>query len=61
MYTKFQPKNLKRPLRRPKSGLDDNIKTYLKEVECEDDWIHLAQDRDHRRALMKMVMNLRAP
>jgi hypothetical protein len=25
------------------------------------DWMHLAQDRDHWWALVKMVMNLRVP
>jgi len=32
----------------------------LKEIWCEDvDWINLAQDREHWRALVNTVMNLR--
>jgi hypothetical protein len=34
----------------------------LREIGFEDvDWIHLAQDRDRRQALVIMVMNLRVP
>jgi hypothetical protein len=33
--------------------MEDNIKMCSKEVELEDaDWIHLAQDRDQRRAVV---------
>jgi hypothetical protein len=34
----------------------------LREIGCEGvDWIHLAQDRDHWRAVVNTVMNLRVP
>jgi hypothetical protein len=34
----------------------------LQEVGCEDmDWIDLAQDRNRRRALVDVIMNLRVP
>ena len=37
----------KRPLGRPSSRWDDNIKMNLQEEVCEDmDWTDLAQDRD---------------
>jgi len=36
-----------RPIARPRSRWDDNIKMDLQEVGCEGmDWIELAQDRD---------------
>jgi len=53
---------VKRPLVRPRRGMEDNIKMYLKEVGCGGmDWIELAQDRDRRRTLVNAIMNLRCP
>jgi len=50
----------KRPLGRPKSRWDDNIKMDLWEVGCGGmDWIELAQDRGRWWALVNAVMNLR--
>ena len=52
----------KRPLGRPRSRWEDNIKMDLQEVRCGVmDWIELAQDRDRWRALANAVMNLRVP
>jgi hypothetical protein len=49
----------KRPLGRPRSRWEDNIKADLQEVVCGVmDWIGLAQDRDRWRALVNAVMNL---
>jgi hypothetical protein len=37
----------RRPLRRPRSRWEENIKIYLEKVGCASvDWIELAQDRD---------------
>jgi hypothetical protein len=39
---------------------EDNIKKNRRETGWERvDWVHLAQDKDQRRALVTMVMNLR--
>jgi hypothetical protein len=52
----------RRPLRRPRSRWEDNIKMDLREIGFGDvDWIHLAQDRDRWRAVVNTVMNLRVP
>jgi len=52
----------KRPLRRPRSRWEDNIKMDLHEVGCGDvDWIELAQDRDRWRELVNAIMNLQVP
>ena len=52
----------KRPLGRPRSRWEDNIKMYLQEVgRGFGDWMELAQDRDRWRALVSTVMNLRVP
>jgi hypothetical protein len=52
----------KRPLGRPRSRWEDNMKADLQEVGCGGtDWIELVQDRDRCRALVNAVMNLRVP
>jgi len=52
----------KRPLGRPRSRWEDNIKVDLQEVGCRvKDWIELAQDRDRWQALVNAVMNLWVP
>jgi hypothetical protein len=46
----------KRPLRRPRLRLGDNIRMDLREIGWEDvDWIHLAQDR----ALVKVKIKVK--
>jgi len=51
-----------RPLGRPRSRWEDNIKMDLQEVGFGGmDWIDLAQHRDRWRALVNAVMNLRVP
>jgi hypothetical protein len=47
----------KRPLGRPRSRWEDNIKIDLQEIGWGVDWIHLAQDKEGWRA----VMNFRFP
>ena len=52
----------KRPLGRPRSRWEDNIKMDLEEVGRGGvDWMELAQDRDRWRALVSTVMNFRVP
>jgi hypothetical protein len=52
----------KRPLGRPRLRWEDNIKMDLQDVGCVVmDWIELAKDSDRSRALLNVVMNLRAP
>jgi hypothetical protein len=52
----------KRPLRRRRRRMEDNVKMELREIELEDaDWIHLAQDTVRWRAVVNTVMNLRVP
>ena len=52
----------KRPLGRPRSRWEDNIKMNLREVDCvPGDWIALAEDRNQWRAYVRAVMNLRIP
>jgi hypothetical protein len=52
----------KTPLRRHGHRWEDNIRMNLKEIGFEVvDWIHLASDREKRRALVGTVMNLRVP
>jgi hypothetical protein len=48
----------KRPLGRPNCRWENNIKNYLREIECEGvDWISLVQDSDRWRALENTVIN----
>jgi hypothetical protein len=50
----------KRPLERPRRRWEGGVKMDLGETGWGDvEWIHLAQDRDHWRALVNAVMNLR--
>jgi hypothetical protein len=52
----------KRPLGRSRYRWVNNIKVGLRELGWDGiDWIDLPQDRDHWRALVKTVMNLRVP
>jgi hypothetical protein len=52
----------KRPLRRPRRRLVDNIRMDLGEVGWGDvDWSGLVQDRNRWRALVNSVLNLRVP
>jgi len=52
----------KRPLGRPRSRWEDNIKMDTQEVGCGGmDWIKLAKDRDRWRALVNVVLNVRVP
>jgi hypothetical protein len=48
----------KRPLVGPRRRLEDNIKMDLRKIELGGmDWIYLAQDRGHWRALVKRQWN----
>jgi hypothetical protein len=50
----------KKPLGRPRSRWDDNIRMDLQKVGCGGmDWIALAQDRDRWPEIVNAVMNLR--
>jgi len=42
--------------------MENNIAMDFREIGWENvEWMHLAQNRDHWRALVNMVMNLRIP
>jgi len=52
----------KRPLERPRSRWESNIKMDLQEVErCDIDGIELVQDRDRWWALVNAVINFWVP
>jgi hypothetical protein len=49
----------RRPLGRPRRGWVDNIKMDIREIGWEGiNWIDLAQDMDHWRALVNTVIHL---
>jgi hypothetical protein len=51
-----------KPEGRPRRRWVDNIKMDLREIGWDGmDWIDLAQDRDHWRAVVNTVINLRVP
>jgi hypothetical protein len=51
-----------RPLGRPRRRWEDAIQMDFREVGCGGmEWIDLAQDRDKRRELVNVVMNLPVP
>jgi hypothetical protein len=53
---------VKRPLGRPGSRREDNIKLDLKEIAIDGaNWIRLVQDRVQWRTFVNTVMNLRVP
>jgi hypothetical protein len=47
----------KRLLGRPRRSWEDNIRMNLGEI----GWIHMSEDRNQWRIVMKTVMNLRVP
>jgi hypothetical protein len=50
----------KKPLETPRRRCED-IRMDLRKIGYEDvDWMHLAQNREQRRALLNTLMNLRA-
>jgi hypothetical protein len=51
----------KRPLGRPRRRWEDGIKMDLRKISWGGgvEWIHVAQVRDRRRAVVNAVMNLR--
>ena len=52
----------KRPLGRPRRRWEDNIKMDLRKDGCDPrDWIDFAEDRDQRRAYVRVIMNLGVP
>jgi hypothetical protein len=52
----------KRPLGRPRGRWEDNMRMDLGGIVwAVVDWMNLAQDRDHWRALVNTVINVRVP
>ena len=52
----------KRPLGRPRSRREDNIRMDLEEIGINaGNWVDSAQNRDYWRALVNAALNLRVP
>jgi len=49
----------KREFLRPRCTREGNIKTDLKGLVCENEWIYLTQDIVQWRTILKTLMNLR--
>jgi len=49
----------RKTLRRSRRRWEDNIRMDFREIRCEDDWMHLAQDRYKRSAVVNMVIKFR--
>jgi len=50
------------PLRKPRSKWEDNIRMNVREIGWEIEvWMHLAQGREQRQAIVNTVMNLQFP
>jgi hypothetical protein len=60
MHTKLAGKpDGKKPLGRPRSRRQDNIRLDLREIGFEIvDWINVAQDKDQRRAVVNTVIRV---
>jgi hypothetical protein len=58
MHRGYLWESQKRTLERPRRRWMDNITMYLRELEWDGmNWVDLAQDRDHLRALVNTVIN----
>ena len=56
------PHKGKRSFGSPKRRWENNIKIYVKEIGINTrDWVDSAQDRDYRKTLANVAMNLRVP
>ena len=52
----------KKPLGRPRSRCEDNIRMYLEEIGTNaGNWVDSARDRNYWRALLNAALNLRVP
>ena len=52
----------KRPFERPRHRGEDNIRMDLKEISINTrNWVDLAQDRDYRRTIVNVALNLGVP